>query len=58
MHSQAVHTILGRVIRDIERKSGRPSAEIEELLTLARRLYLQQRHDDKGKLNAASTSPR
>ena len=44
-----LHTILGRVIRDIERNSAPPSAETEELLTLARRLYLQKRHD-KGKL--------
>lgn len=47
--TRKLHTILGRVIRDIERKSVRPSAETEELLTLARRLYLQQRRD-KGKL--------
>jgi IS5 family transposase len=47
--TRKLHTILGRVIRDIERKSVRPNAETEELLTLARRLYLQQRRD-KGKL--------
>lgn len=40
-----LHTILGRVSRDVERKSARPSAETEELLALANRLYLQKRHD-------------
>lgn len=44
-----LRTILGRVTRDIERKSEKPSAETEELLALANRLYLQERHD-KGKL--------
>lgn len=47
--TRKLHTILGRVSRDIERKCEQPAAETEELLTLARRLYLQQRHD-KGKL--------
>lgn len=40
-----LRTILGRVTRDIERKSNKPTAETEELLALANRLYLQQRHD-------------
>ena len=44
-----LRTILGRVTRDIERKTKQPSAETEELLALANRLYLQERHD-KGKL--------
>ena len=44
-----LRTILGRVIRDIERKVDHPSAETEELLALANRLYLQKRHD-KGKI--------
>lgn len=44
-----LRTILGRVTRDMERKSVPASAETEELLALARRLYLQQRHD-KGKI--------
>jgi len=47
--TRKLHTILGRVSRDIERKCEQTAAETEELLTLARRLYLQQRHD-KGKL--------
>jgi IS5 family transposase len=48
--SSKLRTILGRVIRDIERKSlGSDGEEIEDLLALARRLYLQKRHD-KGKL--------
>jgi transposase, IS5 family len=47
--TRKLHTILGRVSRDIERKCEQPAAETEELLTLARRLYLQQPHD-KGKL--------
>jgi transposase, IS5 family len=47
--TRKLHTILGRVSRDIERKCARPSAETEELLALARRLYLQKRHD-KGKI--------
>lgn len=42
-------TILGRVIRDIERKSPDPSGETGDLLALAKRLHLQRRHD-KGKL--------
>lgn len=44
-----LRTILGRVTRDIERKSEKPTAEAEELLALANRLYLQERHD-KGKI--------
>ena len=44
-----LRTILGRVIRDIERKDERPSADTENLLTLAKRLYRQKRRD-KGKL--------
>lgn len=48
--TRKLHTILGRVIRDIERKkSSKPSGELEELLTLARKLHLQKRHD-KNKL--------
>lgn len=47
--TRKLHTILGRVIRDIERKCARPSAETHELLTLARGLHLQKRND-KGKL--------
>ena len=47
--TRKLRTILGRVIRDIERKDERPSADTEKLLTLAKRLYRQKRHD-KGKL--------
>ena len=47
--TRKLRTLLGRVIRDIERKDERPSADTEKLLTLAKRLYRQRRHD-KGKL--------
>jgi len=47
--TRRLRTILGRVIRDIERKLPNPSADTEELLALARRLHLQERRD-KGKL--------
>src|SRR5215204_5436175 len=47
--TRKLRTILGRVIRDIERKDERPSADTEKLLTLAKRLYRQKRRD-KGKL--------
>src|SRR5215203_4091842 len=47
--TRKLRTILGRVIRDIERKDERPSADTENLLTLAKRLYRQKRRD-KGKL--------
>jgi IS5 family transposase len=41
--------ILGRVIRDIERKAKSPSAALSELLALAKRLFAQQKLD-KNKL--------
>jgi len=47
--TRKLRTILGRVIRDVECKCGRPSAETGDLLALAKRLHLQERHD-KGKL--------
>jgi IS5 family transposase len=47
--TRKLRTILGRVIRDIERKSPDPSGETGDLLALAKRLHLQRRHD-KGKL--------
>ena len=47
--TRKLRTILGRVIRDVERKCRRPSAETGDLLALAKRLHLQKRHD-KGKL--------
>src|SRR5918993_1164744 len=37
--TRKLRTILGRVIRDIERKDERPSADTENLLTLAKELY-------------------
>jgi IS5 family transposase len=47
--TRKLRTILGRVIRDVERKCARPSAETGDLLALAKRLHLQERRD-KGKL--------
>ena len=43
-----LRTILGRVIRDIERKSGgQVGLELAELLVRAKRIHAQQRHDKK-----------
>jgi len=47
--TRRLRTILGRVIRDIERKLPDPGSDTEELLALANRLHRQKR-DDKGKL--------
>jgi IS5 family transposase len=47
--TRRLRTILGRVIRDIERKVPDPGEETGDLLGLARRLHVQERHD-KGKL--------
>lgn len=48
--TRKLRTILGRVIRDIERKlPDSPSERLAELLALAKRLHRQRRHD-KGKL--------
>lgn len=47
--TRKLRTILGRVIRDIERKHAQPGARTGDLLALAKRLHLQKRHD-KGKL--------
>jgi transposase, IS5 family len=47
--TRKLRTILGRVIRDIERKALEPGEDLRGLLALARRLYRQKRHD-KGKL--------
>ena len=47
--TRKLRTILGRVIRDIERKALRSGRRARGLLALARRLHLQKRHD-KGKL--------
>lgn len=47
--TRKLKTILGRVIRDIERKSPDPGEQIGDLLALAKRLHVQERRD-KGKL--------
>src|SRR5215203_4343412 len=47
--TRKLRTILGRVIRDVERKLPDPSERIGDLLALAKRLHRQQRRD-KGKL--------
>jgi IS5 family transposase len=47
--TRRLRTILGRVIRDIERKVPDPGDETGDLLALAKRLHVQERHD-KGKL--------
>jgi transposase, IS5 family len=47
--TRRLRTILGRVVRDIERKLPDPGADTEELLALAKRLHRQKR-DDRGKL--------
>lgn len=47
--TRRLRTILGRVIRDIERKLPDPGEETGDLLALARRLHVQERRD-KGKL--------
>ena len=40
-----LRTILGRVIRDIQRKHKNPSPQLQELLQTAQRIYEQQRND-------------
>ena len=47
--SRKLKTWLGRVIRDIERKSELPSPKLAQLLYLAQRVY-EQRRKDHGKL--------
>lgn len=47
--TKKLKTLLGRTIRDIERKSPEPSPALTHLLDLAKRLEVQQR-DDKNKL--------
>lgn len=44
-----LRTWLGRVIRDVERKSEAPTASLQRTLSLAKRLHAQQRQD-KNKL--------
>ena len=43
--TKRLHTLLGRVVRDIERKSVTPDAALTEWLGRARRLLAQQRTD-------------
>jgi IS5 family transposase len=43
--TKRLHTLLGRVVRDIERKSTARDAELAELLSRAERLLAQQRQD-------------
>ena len=40
-----LRTILGRTIRDIERKCPRPDEELRDLLQIARSIHAQERHD-------------
>jgi transposase, IS5 family len=47
--TKKLKTILGRVIRDIQRKEPEPSLKLQELLGLSIRL-LNQKRDDKNKL--------
>ncbi|UCH24271.1 MAG: hypothetical protein JSV66_09950 [Trueperaceae bacterium] len=43
--TRSLRIILGRVIRDIERKAKIPSAAFSEYLALAKRHFNQQKHD-------------
>src|SRR3989338_10489352 len=47
--TKRLKTLLGRVVRDVERKTGKPSNLLKEQLALAKRL-LQQRRDSKNKI--------
>lgn len=47
--TKKLKTILGRVVRDIERKAANPSEKLKSLLPLAERL-LEQRRDSKHKI--------
>lgn len=40
-----LRTILGRVIRDIERQCPRPDEKLENLMEIAKRIHVQERHD-------------
>jgi transposase, IS5 family len=53
--TRKLRTILGRVIRDIERKLPDPGERLADLLALAKRLHLQKRRD-KGKLYSVHAS--
>lgn len=43
--TRKLKTILGRVIRDIERKCPQPDQALEALLSIAKRIHQQQRND-------------
>ena len=47
--TKKLHTFLGRLLRDIERKEGFPDTDLAALLSLCKRLHTQKR-DDKNKL--------
>ena len=47
--TKRLKTILGRVVRDIDRKAAKPSEVLKEQLMLARRL-MQQKRDSKNKV--------
>jgi IS5 family transposase len=47
--TRKLRTYLGRVIRDIERKSPKPDSELRSLLEIARRIF-QQKKKDKNKI--------
>ncbi len=47
--TKRLKTLLGRVVRDIERKVPNPSSDLKEQLTLARQL-VQQKRDSKKKI--------
>ena len=47
--AKRLKTLLGRVVRDVERKTDKPSHMLKEQLALAKRL-LQQRRDSKNKI--------
>ena len=47
--TRKLRTILGRIIRDIERKAPSIDQELADLLSVARRIYTQERKD-KGKI--------
>lgn len=43
--TRKLRTILGRVIRDIERKDAKPDKDLKELLNVGTRILNQERHD-------------
>ena len=45
--TRRLRTILGRVIRDVQRKAVNPSPELKELLALSTRLHQQERTDKR-----------